>query len=118
MHHYGQSVARKDWLGIFKVKFKRGNMIVHIMSIELLLFLQPDAIGWYAIIFWSVLCKDWIAVFRVKVTVKVQIFVYLILSVPLVLKPVYVHRLLFHRLKAGLTAIVYGMSVSVEFRMS
>ena len=52
-----------------------------------LLFLQPSLNGWYIIIFWSVLCKYWIAVFIVKVTVKVQIFIgflSVIFSVPLV----------------------------------
>ena len=40
-----------------------------------LLFLQSNLIGWYITIFWSVLCKNWIVVFKVKVTVKVQIFI-------------------------------------------
>ena len=31
-------------------------------------------IGWYIIIGWSVLCKDWIAMVKVKVTVKFQNF--------------------------------------------
>ena len=40
-----------------------------------LLFLQPDVIGWYTIIFWIAWCKNWRVVFKVKVTVRVQIFI-------------------------------------------
>ena len=40
-----------------------------------MLFLQPNLTEWYIIIFWSVLCKNWIVVFKVKVTVNVQIFI-------------------------------------------
>ena len=38
-------------------------------------FCNQNIIGWYIIISWSVLCKDWIAVVKVKVTVKVQNFI-------------------------------------------
>ena len=36
----------------------------------LLIFWQPDLIGWYIIISWSVLHKNQIVVFKVKITVK------------------------------------------------
>ena len=61
------------------------NMSVSAISAELLIFLQPNLIEWYIIISWSVLCKNWIVIFRV--TVKVQnywIFLYLVFSVPLI----------------------------------
>ena len=45
-------------------------MTISTISAKLLILLQPDLIGWYIIISWSVLCKDWIAV--VKVIVKVR----------------------------------------------
>ena len=38
-------------------------------------FLQPNSIGWYIIISWSVLCKKDIVVFKVRNTVKVQNFI-------------------------------------------
>ena len=50
-------------------------MAVSTISAELLFFLQLNLIGWYIIISWSVLCKNRIVVFKVKITVKVQKFV-------------------------------------------
>ena len=40
-----------------------------------LLFLQPNLVEWYIIIFWSVLSKNCSVVFKVKVIVKVKIFI-------------------------------------------
>ena len=45
------------------------------MPTELLIFLQPNLMGWYIIISWSVLGKKWIVVFKVKVKVKAQNFI-------------------------------------------
>ena len=50
-------------------------MSVASISAELLIFLQPDLIGWYTIISWNVLCKNQIVVFKVKITVKVKNFI-------------------------------------------
>ena len=50
------------------------NQTVSTISTELLIFLQP-LMGWYFIIDWSILCKNWIVVFKVKATVKVQNFI-------------------------------------------
>ena len=36
--------------------------------------MQLGLIGWYIILSWSVLCKNWIAVVNVKVVAKVQHF--------------------------------------------
>ena len=47
-------------------------MTVSITSTELLIFLQPHLIGWYIIISWSVLYKNLIVVFKLKITVQVQ----------------------------------------------
>ena len=51
------------------------NRTVSAISAELLIFLQPDLIGWYIIMSWSALCKNEIVVFKVKITVKVQNFI-------------------------------------------
>ena len=67
------------WLGIVKDKvtvraqFIRYDCFYHIY--ELLILLQPDFIGWYIFISRSILCKNKIIVFKVKVTVKVQNFI-------------------------------------------
>ena len=53
--------------------FYNQNMIVSIISSELLNFLHPNLVWWHIILSWSVLWKDWIAVF--KVTVKVTVIV-------------------------------------------
>ena len=50
-------------------------MAISTISAELLIFLQPNVIGWYIIIGYSVLCKDCIVVFKVKITVKAQNFI-------------------------------------------
>ena len=47
-------------------------MTVSTISAELLIFWQPDLIGWYIIISWSILWKNWITVFKVKLTAKFQ----------------------------------------------
>ena len=39
---------------------------------ELLIYLQPNLMRWCIIINWSVLCENWIVVFKVKITVQVQ----------------------------------------------
>ena len=44
-------------------------MTVSTISAEALIFFFSQ-IGWYIIISWSVLCKNWIVVFKVKITVK------------------------------------------------
>ena len=46
-------------------------MPVSTISAEMLIFLQPDLIGWYIITSWSVLCKNYIVLFKVKVTVSI-----------------------------------------------
>ena len=48
------------------------DMTVSTISAELLIFLKPNLIGLYIIISWSVLCKNQIVVFEVKITVTVQ----------------------------------------------
>ena len=50
------------------------NVIVSIISSELLSFLHPNLVWWHIILSWSVLWKDLIAVFKVKVTVIVENF--------------------------------------------
>ena len=50
-------------------------MAVSTISAELLNFFQPDLIGWYIIISWSVLCKNYIVIFKVKITVKIHNFI-------------------------------------------
>ena len=50
-------------------------MTVSTISAELLIFWQPNVIGWYIIIGYSVLCKDYNVVFKVKITVKAQNFI-------------------------------------------
>ena len=68
MHNHGSECCARRlvyFLQLFKVKVTvRGSY-----------FLQPNVIGWYIIISWSVLCRNWIVVFKVKVTVKVQNFI-------------------------------------------
>ena len=51
------------------------NIIVSVMSSELLIPLQINLVWWYIIISESILWKDWIGVFRVKVIVMVQNFI-------------------------------------------
>ena len=55
--------------------YGQGHSRAHIIEYDLLIFLQPKLIGWYIIMSRSVLCKNWIIVFKVKVTVKVQNFI-------------------------------------------
>ena len=53
-----------------------GNQIwLSTICTELLIFLQPNLIGWYIIRSWRVLCKHWISVFKAKVTMKIQDFI-------------------------------------------
>ena len=69
----GQSVTQEDWFAVFKF---RVTVRAHLMKYDcLLIFWQPDLIGWYIIISWSVLCKNWIIVFKIRVTVKVKNFI-------------------------------------------
>ena len=42
---------------------------------EPLILLEPNVIGWYFTICWNVLCKNWIVVFKVKVTGRYQNFI-------------------------------------------
>ena len=62
------SSMSKSQLGLIQSK-----MTVSTISAELLIFLRPNLVGWYIVISWSVLCKKWMVVFKVIVTVKVQI---------------------------------------------
>ena len=67
-----------NWFSIFNVKVTaRGlfnqNMTVFTTSSKLLVRLQPDLVCWYSIISRSVLWENGIAVFMVKVIVKVKI---------------------------------------------
>ena len=50
-------------------------MTLSTMSTEPLILLQLNLSTWYIIISWSVLCKYYIAVMEVKVTVKIQNFI-------------------------------------------
>ena len=71
-----QIVFQRDWFAVFRVKVTvRAHVIKYdsTISTELLIFLQPNLIGWYIIISLNVLCKNYIVVFKVKVTVKVQL---------------------------------------------
>ena len=47
------------------------TMTVSTISSKLIL-LQPHLVSWYIILNWGILRKKWIAVFKVKVTVKVR----------------------------------------------
>ena len=67
---------QEDWFAIFNVTL-RVYIIKHdtfYLSTELLILLEPNLIEWYLIKSWYVLSKNWIVVFKVKVTVKVQKF--------------------------------------------
>ena len=74
------SRLRSQW------RFMWSNMTVSTESSELLSFLQPNFIGRYIIISRSVLFKNWIVVFKDKVTVKVKtslnLYVSYIFSIP------------------------------------
>ena len=48
------------------------NMTISAMSSKLLVCLQPNLVLKYSTISWSVLWKNWITAFKVKVTAKVQ----------------------------------------------
>ena len=73
----GQIVMQEDWFPVFKV---RVTVRAHLIKYDCFyhmhwttdLFLQPNLIGWYIIISWTDLCKKYIVVFKVKVSVKVQ----------------------------------------------
>ena len=84
----GANVMQKDWFAIFRVEVSGllssgsrsqwGFIIMcdcfyHIHWAGLL-FWQLNLIEWH-MIFWSVLCKNLTFVFKVKVTVKVQILI-------------------------------------------
>ena len=51
------------------------HMTVSTTFTELLIFLQPNLKGWYIIISCSVMDKNWIVVFEVKVRVNFQNFI-------------------------------------------
>ena len=75
MYHHGPSCVKTGLLSSRSWSHRgliQSNMTVSIISAELLIFLQPNLIGWCVIVSWSVLCKIWIVVFKTKVTVKVQ----------------------------------------------
>ena len=67
---------QENWFAVFKYRVTvRAHLIkydsfYHICRTADLL--QPDLIGWYSFISWSVFCKKLIVVFKVKITVKVQ----------------------------------------------
>ena len=71
MHYHSLvSVMRKDWFAIFTVKGSlQADMTVSTVSTELLIVLQPHWLVHRHKL--SVLCKDWTAAVKVKVTVKV-----------------------------------------------
>ena len=48
------------------------NMTINTISSKLPVRLLPNLNRWYSIRSWSVLWKDWVTAFKVKVTVKVQ----------------------------------------------
>ena len=52
-------------------------MAVSTIFAELLIVLQPNLIGWYIIVSWSVLCKkqQQMIVFKIKITGRVQNFI-------------------------------------------
>ena len=62
---------QKDWCANF-ITLIQSHTAISTTSTEVLIFWQPNLIDWYIILSWSVLCKDWIALVMVKVTVKVQ----------------------------------------------
>ena len=63
------SSSRSQWGLIWS------DMTVCTISAELLIFLRPNLIGWHIIVSLSALCKNYIFVFKVKITVQVQNFI-------------------------------------------
>ena len=53
----------------------QSDMTFSIISVELVIFLKPKFTGWYITTSWSVLWKNQIVVFKVKITVQVQNFI-------------------------------------------
>ena len=73
------SVMQEDWFSVIKFRVTVKVHLIRYMTVstiyaELLIFLQSNLIGWYIIISLSVLCKNYIVVFKVKTTVQVQNF--------------------------------------------
>ena len=79
MHHHGPECHLKRVACTSSGLYVHGqghseslyNVIVSTIFAEQLIILQPKFVGWH-IICWSVLCKDWTVLFKIKVTVKVQ----------------------------------------------
>ena len=69
----GQSVMQKDCFAVFKFWVTlRAHIIRYDCIFELLIIFQQNLIEWYITVSWSVLYKNSIVVFKIKVTVKVQ----------------------------------------------
>ena len=71
-----QCVLWKNWFTILKYQghsegLYNQNMTIFTISSKLLVSLQPNLVWWYSIISWSVLWKNGITVFKVKVTENV-----------------------------------------------
>ena len=72
----GQKVMRKECFAVLKVKVTeraQSDTTVSTISVELLIFLQPNLIGGSVIESCSILCKDWLVVF--KIPMKVENFI-------------------------------------------
>ena len=73
---------QEDWIDCYfqgqghnAISYNQIFMTVSTISTELLIFLQPNLIGWFIVVSWNDLCQNWIVVFKVKVTAKVQNFI-------------------------------------------
>ena len=73
-----QSVMQRDWFATFNLKVTARTLMIKIwqilLSSELLILLLANLIWWYVIItsHLGVLYRNWIAVFKVKVTAELQ----------------------------------------------
>ena len=78
MHHHGPECHARRFLCFLQVQGHGEGFYNHICLflsylLKVLTVLQPNLIGWYIIISWSVLCKIQIVIF--KTTEKVQNFI-------------------------------------------
>ena len=88
----GQSVLWRNWISVFKVKvtakFQNVNeCLSRWYFLNRLTFLLPNVVWWCIIMSQIVFQKDWFAVFKIKVTVKdnIKIWLFNILSEQLIL---------------------------------
>ena len=79
MQHHGPKCRARRLVCCLQVRGHNGGSFNQIwlstIFAELLIFLEPNLIRLRIIISWSVLCKNKIVVFKVKITVKVQNFI-------------------------------------------